>query len=284
MVIAGLVMDSVGSYLLMASFVVIHFAALGDESMLDRWCLSSYSVKHRRQWYRLISAGFVHSGWLHLALNCLGIWYFGTLVEDLVGPFLMVVFFLFSVIGGSVYSMRLRRFDHDYQAVGASGGVMGLMMMSVMWVPTVKLGLFILPVMLPGWLFAVIINWASMAFSLTDDKQRISHEGHLGGAFWGGLIGALVMIVIFGMVGDILSETQLDNSTGENSFSSLLWLGPFGLSEGSHEMFMRWMGMRYSFDYSMSWVLLWAGILPVGLFWLLQEIQPSVFKRNWWKK
>ena len=58
MVIAGLVMDSVGSYLLMASFVVIHFAALGDESMLDRWCLSSYSVKHRRQWYRLISAGF----------------------------------------------------------------------------------------------------------------------------------------------------------------------------------------------------------------------------------
>ncbi len=282
MVIAGLVMESVGSYLLMASFVVIHFATLGDDSMLDRWCLSSYSIKQRRQWYRLISAGFVHSGWLHLALNCLGIWYFGTLVEELVGPILMLLFFILSVIGGSIYSMRLRRFDHDYQAVGASGGVMGLMMMSVMWVPSVKLGLFILPVMLPGWLFAVIINWASMAFSLTDDKHRISHEGHLGGTFWGGLIGAMVMMMVFGMVGDIALESELDNMASEFSLSSLM--GPFGSNSVSHEMLMRWMGMRYSFDYSMSWVLLWAGILPVGLFWLLQEIQPSIFKRKWWKK
>jgi hypothetical protein len=178
--------------------------------------------------------------------------------------------------------MRLRRFDHDYQAVGASGGVMGLMMMSVMWVPTVKLGLFILPIMLPGWLFAVLINWASMAFSLTDDKHRISHEGHLGGAFWGGLIGAIVMIVVFGMVGDVPNETPLDTSASEYSLSS--WLGPFGLTEGRNALLMRWMGMRYSFDYSMSWVLLWAGILPVGLFWLLQEIKPSIFQRKWWKK
>ncbi|MFN5888944.1 MAG: rhomboid family intramembrane serine protease [Bacteroidota bacterium] len=282
MVIAGIVLDNPGSYLLMAAFVVVHIASLGDETLLDRWCLSSYSVKHRNQWYRIISSGFVHSGWVHLALNCLGIWYFGTLVEDLVGPILMVLFFILSVIGGSFYSMRLRRFDHDYLAVGASGGVMGLMMMSVMWVPTVKLGLFILPVMLPGWLFAVLINWASMVFSLTDDKQRISHEGHLGGAFWGGLIGAMVMMLVFNILGDVAMDKWEEGITLEHSFVSIL--GPIGFSVKNHELLLRWVGMRYNFDYSMSWVLLWAGILPVGIFWLLQEIRPSIFKRKWWRK
>jgi membrane associated rhomboid family serine protease len=282
MVIGGLVLDTPGSYLLIAAFVVVHFATMGDETMMDKWCLSSHSIKHQKQWYRTFSCGFVHSGWIHLALNCLGIWYFGTLVENLVGPLLMVLFFLLSVIGGSIYSMRIRRFDYDYQAVGASGGVMGLMMMSVMWVPTIKLGLFILPILLPGWLFALLINWASMVFSLTDDKQRISHEGHLGGAFWGGLIGAIVMMLIFGLLNDASMDKWGDGFVLEDSAG---WMGLFlGANVGISDLFMRWVGMRYNYDYSMSWVLLWAGILPVGLFWILQEVQPAIFKRNWWRK
>jgi|GEM_PF-200317 len=286
MVVGGLVLDNPGSYALMAAFVVVHFASMGDETILERWCLSSYSVKHRKQWYRTVSSGFVHSGWIHLALNCLGVWYFGTLVEDLVGPVLLLIFFILCVLGGSIYSMRLRRQDYDYQAVGASGGVMGLMMMAVMWIPPMKLGLFILPIMLPGWLFALLINWGSMIFSLTDDKQRISHEGHLGGAFWGGMIGAMVMMVVFGVLRSIGGNAALIEGFNGNAWeqSWISKLGPFGLKEHAHELLIRWMGMGFNFDYSMSWVLLWAGILPVGLFWLLQEIKPSIFKRNWWKR
>ncbi len=272
MVIAGMVLDTPGSYLLMAAFIVVHVAALGDESLVERWCLSTYSIKHRGQWYRMLSSGFVHSGWMHLALNCLGIWYFATMVESLVGPWLMILLFLLSVLGGSIYAMRLRRMDHDYLAVGASGGVMGLMMMCVMWVPSIKLGLFILPIMLPGWLFALLINWGSMVFSLTDDRHRISHEGHLGGAFWGGMLGAIAM-----MVASYLFQQELELGSGF-SVDSMEDLGTY------KQMLFQWGSLLHSVDYTTSWVLLWAGILPVGLFWLLQEVQPSIFKRKWWKK
>jgi membrane associated rhomboid family serine protease len=126
---------------------------------------------------------------MHLLLNCLGIYFFGTLVEYLSGGILTLSIFLASVLGGGLFAWFIRRGDTDYQAVGASGGVMGLLMCAVMWFDGIQLGLFLIPIAIPGWIFVILFNIGSIVMTQTSDRNRISHEGHLGGALIGGLIG-----------------------------------------------------------------------------------------------
>ena len=43
---------------------------------------NAYSVWHRKQWYRMLTYGLVHSGWGHLFFNMLTLYFFGTVVEQ----------------------------------------------------------------------------------------------------------------------------------------------------------------------------------------------------------
>jgi membrane associated rhomboid family serine protease len=185
----GYYIEHPASYGLIAAFVMIFIAGLNDSSLSYRLMLSTYNIKHRKEWYRLFSVGLVHGGWMHLLLNVLGIYFFGTLVEYLAGSVMAMGIFLASVLGGSLFSWFIRRGDTDYQAVGASGGVMGLLMCAVMWFDGIQLSLFLIPVGIPGWIFVIIFNIGSIAMSQSADRNRISHEGHLGGALIGGMIG-----------------------------------------------------------------------------------------------
>jgi membrane associated rhomboid family serine protease len=39
-------------------------------------------VIYRRQWYRLFTHGFVHADWLHLIVNMIVLYSFGTVAES----------------------------------------------------------------------------------------------------------------------------------------------------------------------------------------------------------
>lgn len=189
MTLGGYYIEYPASYALIAAFVMVFFAGMNDTGITQKWMLSTYNIKHRKELFRLLSSGFIHGGWVHLLLNSLGIYYFGTLVESIAGTTLMLFIFLSSVLIGGIYAWFIRRRDADYQAVGASGGVMGLLMCAVMWFDGIKLGLFLIPVAIPGWIFVIMFNLGSIAMTQTEDRNRISHEGHLGGALMGGIIG-----------------------------------------------------------------------------------------------
>ena len=47
----------------------------------DALKFNAYQVWHQKQWYRLFSYGFVHSGWGHLFFNMLTLYFFGGVVE-----------------------------------------------------------------------------------------------------------------------------------------------------------------------------------------------------------
>lgn len=88
------------SYGLLGFFILVFFAGLNDTSLSKRWMLSLWQIKNRKQHYRLISSGFVHDGVIHLLLNGMGIYYFATMVESMVGSIFTLLIFLFSVLGG----------------------------------------------------------------------------------------------------------------------------------------------------------------------------------------
>lgn len=77
------------------------------------------------EWWRLVTAMFLHVGVLHLALNSFGLYVFGTLVEQALGSGRFVVLYLVTGFCASAASFAFG--SPAVAAVGASGAVFGML-------------------------------------------------------------------------------------------------------------------------------------------------------------
>ena len=76
------------------------------------------------EWWRLITAGFLHAGLMHLLFNCLALYTLGTPFEALYGRTRYAILLLISLVAGSCASIT---FNAENQvSVGASGAIFGL--------------------------------------------------------------------------------------------------------------------------------------------------------------
>jgi rhomboid protease GluP len=132
-----------GTYLLLAIncavylWMVTHGVDAKDPTeanLLHYGANQTYLVLHG-QWYRLLTATFVHVGLLHLATNMWCLWNLGMLGEPLIGPFGMVAVYLLTGIAGNLLSMAANvagtLATHDPSILqqvgaGASGAVFGI--------------------------------------------------------------------------------------------------------------------------------------------------------------
>lgn len=81
---------------------------------------------HDGQWYRLITAAFMHASWEHIIFNMLTLAIVGPPVEAEIGKVRFLALYLLSALGGSVASYLLGpRFELGLGASGAIFGVMG---------------------------------------------------------------------------------------------------------------------------------------------------------------
>src|SRR5580704_358503 len=81
------------------------------------------------EWYRLLTATFVHVGILHIATNMWCLWNLGLLGEPLLGPLGLVAVYLLTGAAGNLLSLAVNvAWWHDYVSVGAgaSGAVFGI--------------------------------------------------------------------------------------------------------------------------------------------------------------
>ncbi|MDE1177848.1 MAG: rhomboid family intramembrane serine protease [Edaphobacter sp.] len=80
------------------------------------------------EWYRLLTATFVHVGLIHLLTNMWCLWNLGLLGEPLLGPWGMGAVYLLTGIAGNLLSLGVNVVTHDMISVGAgaSGAVFGI--------------------------------------------------------------------------------------------------------------------------------------------------------------
>jgi membrane associated rhomboid family serine protease len=76
------------------------------------------------EWWRLITATFLHYGLLHLALNMLVLWFIGPALEEYLGRARYLLLYVVAGLAGSAGALLL---DPNTLAVGASGAIWGLM-------------------------------------------------------------------------------------------------------------------------------------------------------------
>lgn len=77
------------------------------------------------EWYRMITAAFVHEQFWHIGLNMYALWILGNLLEPVLGRWRFLTLYLVSALGGSAASL-LGLADGGI-SYGASGAVFGLM-------------------------------------------------------------------------------------------------------------------------------------------------------------
>ena len=75
------------------------------------------------EWYRLLTAAFVHQEIWHLGLNMYALWILGRMLEPVLGRWRFVTLYVLSALGGSAASLLAP----DVISYGASGAVFGLM-------------------------------------------------------------------------------------------------------------------------------------------------------------
>lgn len=131
------------------------------------------------QWYRIVTAAFVHAGIIHLLFNMIVLWWLGGALERYAGTTRMGLIFLTSIVWGSAGALLL---DPMALTVGASGGIYGLM--AALLVLERQQGIALLG---SGLGIFLLLNLA-LSFVI----PGISIGGHLGGIA-GGLLAALVL-------------------------------------------------------------------------------------------
>ncbi|MCC7299272.1 MAG: rhomboid family intramembrane serine protease [Bacteroidia bacterium] len=193
------------TYLLMGINILVFFVTQNQPQVVQRMMLINGRVRFNKEYDRLFLAGFAHGGIGHLIFNMLTLYYFGPALEEAIGKTLFLLLFLGSIVGGNLYCMLMRKEDNHYAALGASGGVLGLIFAFILAAPDAKLYLFFVPIGIPGWIFGILFSISSIIFTQLPrgEEARISHEGHLGGA----LVGGLFMLGIMGV--SFLNNQQL---------------------------------------------------------------------------
>jgi len=85
---------------------------------------AKYSAAIRAsQWWRLVTAGFLHGGLLHIGMNSLALFQVGAQVEQIYGASRMLVIYFVATISGFYLSYRFASYS---LSVGASAAIMGL--------------------------------------------------------------------------------------------------------------------------------------------------------------
>lgn len=176
--------------LLIVINVIVSYKGFKDTAFFYRYSFSPDKVLVMKDYKVLVTAGFLHVGWLHLFFNMFSLFAFSQALEPFMGSIKYLVIYFASLICGNLFVMVVNRYVAHHTVVGASGAVSGLIFASIALFPGLNISLFILPA-IPAWLFGLIFVAYSI-WGIRSGKDNIAHEGHLAGAV-AGLIIACIM-------------------------------------------------------------------------------------------
>jgi membrane associated rhomboid family serine protease len=136
-------------------------------SLFFDWALAGIAVADG-DWYRLVTAMFLHGGLIHLAFNMLALWWLGSIVEQAMGTLRFLLVYFVSGLAGSAGALLMT--DPLAITVGASGAIYGILG-----------ALLILEYMQTGSLAGQAMTLIVVNLALTFAIPNISIGGHLGG-------------------------------------------------------------------------------------------------------
>ena len=173
---------------------IISIVAFSKREWMVEMQFNPWSVYHRKQYYRLLSHGFLHADWIHLFVNMFVLYSFGSLIEQYFHffkeqnithfPVLNYLFlYVSAIVISSLTTLKKHKEDVWYNAVGASGAVSAIVFTSIFLDPWNKLYFFaIIPI--PGIVFGALYL-AYTHYMSKKSNDNINHDAHFIGAVYG---------------------------------------------------------------------------------------------------
>jgi membrane associated rhomboid family serine protease len=189
------------TYILLILTAIISIAAFNNDKLFSRLMLNPYQVYHRKEYYRVISHGFIHADWVHLIVNMLVFFSFGTAVEqyfELLAEKGILkfpkVWFMFLYLAGIIISSSTTIYKYRdnvmYNSVGASGAVSAVLFCSIFFGPFESLYLYGI-IKLPGIVFGILYLIYSQYMS-KKNLDNVNHDAHFIGAVFGFLFPLII--------------------------------------------------------------------------------------------
>ena len=139
--------------------------------------------------WQLGTYAFLHGGWTHLAFNMFGLWMFGSELERLWGSRRLGAFYAVSVLTAAAMQLAVTAvLGSNAPAVGASGGLFGLLLGFAMVFPHRKIVPLLPPIPMPAWLFVTLYGLIELTLGVTGTANGVAHFAHLGGLLGGWLV------------------------------------------------------------------------------------------------
>ncbi len=148
----------------------------------------------RMVWYTLWTSAFLHAGLVHLLGNMITLWVFGPPVEDRLGHWWFLLFYMAAAaVSGLAHALL-----EAPPAVGASGAIAGVTGAFLVMFPATRVRclmvLFVIGiVMVPSWFLIglrIVFDLFGQAFGVDDNIARIAH---LAGYAFGAGVAALLL-------------------------------------------------------------------------------------------
>lgn len=179
--------------LIIAATCVVSFFAFNDHKLIDRLILWPPAVDRGKQYYRLLTYGFIHADLSHLLFNMFTLFFFGAAMERFynmeLGAFGFALFYAGGLIVSILPTYIVNRHNPQYRSLGASGAVSAVLFAFILMQPWALILVFVIPVP------AIIFGVAYLAYEIYMGRRgggNVNHSAHL----WGAAYGVLFTIIM----------------------------------------------------------------------------------------
>ncbi|HXJ95930.1 MAG TPA: rhomboid family intramembrane serine protease [Terriglobia bacterium] len=187
--------------IIVVNAVVFVMELMGGDAFVNQWSLVPAQIVAGHHWITILTAMFMHAGWMHIIGNMVFLWAFGPEVEDAMGPVWYVAFYLLSGLVASLAQIALAP-GSTVPNLGASGAIAGVMGAFVVTYPhdeirtVLLLGWFTRITFIPALLLIglwFVIQLFSQVGAVADAQSGggVAYAAHVGGFIFGAVTGRI---------------------------------------------------------------------------------------------
>jgi len=168
---------------------LISYQAFNNQDLKHKLMHYPVAEHGKKEYYRLLSSGFVHGNMNHLLINGFVLYMFGGMIEGMfgqlygstMGPLVFLLLYLSAIVIGDLPTHFKHKNNPQYSAVGASGATSALVLIYCLIAPWNWFIYPPVPAIVFGIGYLVYSSWADR----TNKADGIGHSAHLYGALWG---------------------------------------------------------------------------------------------------
>lgn len=139
--------------------------------------------------WQLVTYAFLHGGLLHLGFNMFALYMFGGPIEQVFGGRRYTFYYFVCVVSAAIAQLAVSAMTGTvYPAIGASGGVFGVLLAYAIYFPRNRIMLIFPPIPMPARVFVLVYAALELFLGVTGTQEGVAHFAHLGGLVGGFLL------------------------------------------------------------------------------------------------